>query len=41
VVLDYNRSGPGEAHLSGNAAAIQMHGEIRDREHLMREFTRK
>ena len=41
VVLDYNRSGPGEAHLSGNAAAIGQHDEIQDRERLMREYGRQ
>jgi glycosyltransferase involved in cell wall biosynthesis len=41
VVLDYNRSGPGEAHLSGNEAAVRVHGEIQERERLMRDFARK
>lgn len=41
VVLDYNRFGPADAHLSGNETAIRVHQEIQDRERLMREFGRK
>jgi hypothetical protein len=41
VVLDYNRFGSAEQHLSGNEAAIRVHKEIQDRERLMREFGRK
>jgi GT2 family glycosyltransferase len=41
VVLDYNRHGPSEAHLSGNEAAMRVHHAIRDRERLMQQYGRK
>jgi|GEM_PF-1228546 len=36
VVLDYNRTGPAESHLSGNGDAARVHWEIQEREHLIR-----
>jgi len=41
VVLDYNRHGPAESHLAGNAAAEQQHTLIQERENLMKGLRRK
>ena len=41
VVLDYNRHGPADSHLAGNAAAEQQHTLIQERENLMKGLRRK
>lgn len=41
IVMNYNRTGPVEAHLAGTAEAISKHREVRERELLLQEIKRK
>ena len=41
VVLDYNRMGPGEAHLAGNLEAADQHRVVREREQIMKAYRRE
>jgi glycosyltransferase involved in cell wall biosynthesis len=40
IVMNYNRSGPPDLHLAGNAKAIKIHKSIYDREILLKSVER-
>jgi len=41
IVMNYNRTGSPDLHLSGNMESIKIHGTIHDRENLLRSFERQ
>ena len=41
IVMNYNRTGPVEAHLAGTAEAISKHREVKERELLLQESKRR
>jgi GT2 family glycosyltransferase len=40
IVMNYNRTGSPDRHLSGNIKSIKIHGEIHDRETLLKSVER-